>query len=100
MGATALNDPFQTMPAVVGLAGFVVATIVGISVDNPPVVVVGRGVAALVACGVLGAIVAPIIAKLVRDHAERTRAAQAPADDSGSDVEIVEETAEKVRKAA
>ena len=97
-----MNGPFQTMPAVVGLAGFAVATIVGIAVDNPPVVVAGRGVAALLGCGVLGAVIAPIVAGTVRAHAGRAQAERAKAAASAveSDVEIIEESPENARKAA
>lgn len=95
-----MNDPFKTMPAIVGLAGFSVATIVGIAVENPSVVVVGRGLMAMVACGALGAIVSPIVAGIVRAHAGRAHAERASVGADGSDVEIIEESPEKVRKAA
>lgn len=64
----------NTIPPLVALTGFTVAVIAGLYAGNGAMVVLGRGLAAMVACYALGLLIRWVQARMEEEH-ERAHAA-------------------------
>jgi hypothetical protein len=62
-----MNDPFRIIPPIVALAGFAVSIVGGLGAGNPATGVIGRAIAALFVCLLMGHAVAFIARRIARD---------------------------------
>ena len=91
-----VNNPTRMVAGTVALAGFVVAVVAGLAVENPADVVLTRALLAMLACNLLGSAVGAVAYRTTALHVERyKRNTPIPSMTSPGAEEALAEVAEK-----
>jgi phage shock protein PspC (stress-responsive transcriptional regulator) len=91
-----VNNPTRMISGTVALAGFVVAVVAGLAVDNPADVVLTRALLAMLACNLLGSAVGAVAYWTAAQHVERYKnATPIPSMTSNRAEEAMAEVGEK-----
>lgn len=69
-----MNNPPRVISSLIALAGFLVALVAGLAVDNPPGVILTNALACMIGCKLLGAALGSLAHSMVTQHVERYRA--------------------------